>query len=308
MSNDRFVSTGIVPTQAGPDQPIPVHNTPPVSTGDALTGEGSARQPGEAAADRVRLAEGDVIKARYRVVRHIAGGGMGDVYEVFDNVSREPRAVKLMKSHLLNSPQARERFIKESKAQDLRHPHIVKTIDIDDWPERNVLFITMELVPGQTLRQWFHEAAQAKRHPAFSVSDALEICRQVCAALVYAHRVTIHRDIKPENILLDRAADGRWHVRIADFGITKLLEVTDFTATNQVFGTFQYMAPEQHRDAASVDHRADIYSIGVVLYELLTGQLPQGRFKLPSECGGSIPREADTLITRKPSRSGAMSC
>ncbi|MFM9964409.1 MAG: protein kinase domain-containing protein [Planctomycetaceae bacterium] len=294
MTDYRFVSTGIVPTQPPPDPAIPILDTPSAGNEDALTGEGAARQ--SAAAARVRLEEGDVIKARYRVVRHIAGGGMGDVYEVFDNVSREPRAVKLMKSHLLNSSQARERFIKESKAQDLRHPHIVKTIDIDDWPERNVLFITMELVSGQTLRQWFQEAAQAKRHPAFSVSDSLEICRQVCAALVYAHRVTIHRDIKPENILLDRTEDGRWHVRIADFGISKLLEVGDFTATNQVFGTFQYMAPEQQRDAGAVDHRADIYSVGVVLYELLTSTLPQGRFDFASAVNAHVPKKLDAII------------
>ncbi|NQV24748.1 MAG: SUMF1/EgtB/PvdO family nonheme iron enzyme [Rhodopirellula sp.] len=295
MINDEFQTSGSLPTrppQAGQkpvlDTPVPLDTSFP--TVPRPVGEASDARSG-------LLSDGVVIKGRYRVVRHLASGGMGDVYEVFDEVSREPRAVKVMKSQLLSSPEARERFLKESKAQDLRHPNIVKTIDVDEWPEQHVLFIAMELAPGKTLRQWQRDQ-KVGAAPVFTVADALEICRQVCAGLAYAHRLTIHRDIKPENILLEKTDDDCWHARIADFGITKLLEVGEFTATSQGFGTFQYMAPEQQRDAGSVDHRADIYSVGVVLYELLTGQLPVGHFPMPSETQGAIPREIDSLIKR----------
>jgi hypothetical protein len=122
--------------------------------------------------------------------------------------------------------------------------------------------------------------------------------RQVCDALQHAHDAgVVHRDIKPENILLD----GRGRVQIADFGLAKLLGRTpieiSLTATHQVLGTFRYMAPEQIERPMSVDHRADIYSLGVVLYELLTGELPLGRFGLPSE-RGTVDAGLDRVVLR----------
>src|SRR5206468_10050292 len=144
-------------------------------------------------------------------------------------------------------------------------------------------YFMMEFVDGVNLRQ----ALRAKQlRPA----QALEVVPQICDALQYAHEEgIIHRDIKPENILLDRK--GR--VKIADFGLAKLLgrDTGDFTLTGsrQVMGTLYYMAPEQVERPLEVDHRADIYSLGVVFYEMLTGQLPVGRFPMPSEKAGTNP-------------------
>ena len=138
-------------------------------------------------------------------------------------------------------------------------------------------YFVMEFVDGANLRQMI-------RAKTATPKDALGIVRQVCDALQYAHEEgVVHRDIKPENILVDR----RGRVKIADFGLAKLLggAATDFTLTRsqQSMGTPHYMAPEQWERPTEVDHRADIYSVGVVFYELLTGELPIGRFALPSQ-------------------------
>ncbi len=140
-----------------------------------------------------------------------------------------------------------------------------------------LFFIVMEYVDGVNLRQTI-------RSGKLTPKEALAIVPQICEALQYAHdEGVVHRDIKPENILIDKK--GR--VKIADFGLAKLLgrESKDhaLTATNHVMGTVRYMAPEQMEGSRSVDHRADIYSLGVVLYEMLTGELPLGRFAPPSE-------------------------
>src|SRR4029434_11213625 len=156
----------------------------------------------------------------------------------------------------------------------------------------NFYYLMMEFVDGVNLRQ----AMQAGR---FSPSEALAIVPKMCEALQYAHEQgVLHRDIKPENILLD--ADGR--VKIADFGVAKLAGGADvpgaaLTATGAQLGTAAYMAPEQIERPQDVDHRADIYSLGVVFYELLTGELPLGRFPAPSEKAGTDPR-LDTIVFR----------
>ena len=156
----------------------------------------------------------------------------------------------------------------------LNHPNIVSIFDFGQ--AGGFYYLMMEYVDGVNLRQ----AMQAGR---FSPAEALTIVPKICEALQFVHEEGIlHRDIKPENILLD--AKGR--VKIADFGIAKLVgeEHPDvsLTATGAALGTMHYMAPEQIEKPATVDHRADIYSLGVVFYELLTGELPLGRFGPPS--------------------------
>ncbi|MCB1630173.1 MAG: serine/threonine protein kinase, partial [Xanthomonadales bacterium] len=167
-----------------------------------------------------------------------------------------------------------ERFAREARTlAKLSHSNIVTVFEFGE--REGLYYLMMEYVDGLNLREAIQTAA-------LDPSDALEIVSQVCAALQYAHEEgVVHRDIKPENVLLD----SRGRVKIADFGLAKLLglspiEIT-LTATHQVMGTFHYMAPEQLERPLEVDHRADIYSLGVVFYELLTGELPLGRFKLP---------------------------
>jgi serine/threonine-protein kinase len=152
-------------------------------------------------------------------------------------------------------------------------------------------FFVMEYVPGRSLR----ELVNRGRMPAI---EALKLIAQICQAIDYAHgKQIIHRDLKPENILLDES--GR--VKVADFGLAGIggqNSKHQLTATSVAMGTVNYMAPEQRRDAKHVDHRADLYSVGVMLYELVTGDLPIGRFKLPSEKIDSLDLRLDEIVSR----------
>jgi predicted Ser/Thr protein kinase len=209
------------------------------------------------------------------IVELIGVGGMGAVYR-----ARQPKldrwvALKLLPEGSGSDPAFGERFLREARVlARLNHPNIVGVYDFGQNGE--FCYLLMEYVDGVNLRQ-------AMRAGKFSPTQALALVPQVCSALQFAHDAGVmHRDIKPENILLD--AQGR--VKLADFGIAKLLgEPTGdpaLTLTGTSVGTPQYMAPEQIEHPADVDHRADIYSLGVVFYELLTGELPLGRFAAPS--------------------------
>jgi serine/threonine protein kinase len=210
------------------------------------------------------------------ILELIGQGGMGFVYK-----ARQPKldrfvALKILPQSLATDPTFTERFTREGRVlAKLSHPNIVT---VHDFGQANGFFyLLMEFVNGVNLRQ----AMQAGR---FTPAQALALVPDICEALQYAHTQGIlHRDIKPENILLD--ANGR--IKIADFGIAKLLGEAKpegaLTGTGSAIGTPHYMAPEQIEKPAEVDHRADIYSLGVVLYELLTGELPLGKFQPPSE-------------------------
>jgi serine/threonine protein kinase len=209
----------------------------------------------------------------YEILGLIGQGGMGGVYKAYYPALDRMVAIKILPA---SDPQLAERFQREAKAlARLSHPHIVAVFDVGrsgPW-----LYMVMEHVEGVNLRQ-------AMRSGAMTPIQALVVVPQMCDALQYAHDTGIvHRDIKPENILLDMK--GR--VKIADFGLAKLLDAKaadpSLTATHQVMGTLRYMAPEQMLGTRDVDHRADIYSLGVVFYELLTGELPLGRFAPPSQ-------------------------
>ena len=210
------------------------------------------------------------------VLELLGQGGMGAVYKVRQRMLDRTVAVKILPPAIAADPAFAERFTREARAlAKLAHPNIVVVYEAG---ERDGLFyLMMEYVDGINLRQ----AIQGGKLPA---NEALAIVPQICDALQYAHEEGIvHRDIKPENVLVDK----KGKVKIADFGLAKLLgrspiDVT-LTASHQVMGTLHYMAPEQLEQPLAVDHRADIYSLGVVFYELLTGELPLGRFKLPSE-------------------------
>lgn len=210
------------------------------------------------------------------VIELVGRGGMGFVYK-----ARQPHlgryvALKLLPDKLAADPHFAERFNREGRVlARLNHSNIVSVYDFGQ--TEHFYYLMMEFVDGVNLRQ-------AMRAGKFSPSEALAVVPTICEALQYAHdQGVLHRDIKPENILLD--TQGK--VKIADFGIAKLVgedagaNVT-LTMTGSSLGTPHYMAPEQLEKPSEVDHRADIYSLGVVLYEMLTGELPIGRFEAPS--------------------------
>ena len=209
------------------------------------------------------------------VLELLGRGGMGSVYKARQKNLDRLVALKVIPPDAAKDPAFTERFNREARAMArMNHPNIVTVYDFGQAGE--VYWLLMEYVDGVNLRHTLRAGHLAPR-------EALAIVPQVCDALQYAHdQGVVHRDIKPENVLLDRS--GR--VKIADFGLAKLLGKgpDDFTLTHtqQVMGTPRYMAPEQIERPSAVDHRADIYSLGVVLYEMLTGELPLGRFEPPS--------------------------
>jgi hypothetical protein len=234
------------------------------------------------------------------IIELLGAGGMGRVFKV-----RQPHldrfcALKLLPAGLANDPAWIERFTREARAlARLNHPGIVQVFDFGeatapdvDGVTKKFPFLLMEYVDGVNLRQ-------ALRAGNLTAAEALSIVPAICSALQYAHQQgVLHRDIKPENILLD--TEGR--VKIADFGVAKLAGLPEtpggtLTGTGVQLGTAAYMAPEQIERPQDVDHRADIYSLGVVFYELLTGELPLGRFLAPSEKAGTDPR-LDTIVFR----------
>jgi hypothetical protein len=210
------------------------------------------------------------------ILEILGHGGMGAVYKARQTQLDRIIALKILPPEAAQAPGFAERFTREARAlARLNHPHIVT---VHDFGRAGPLYyFLMEYVDGVNVRQLMR---QKNLQPA----EALKIVPQICEALQYAHEEGIvHRDIKPENILLDR----RGRVKITDFGLAKLLNQdaaeSRLTGTGQVMGTWHYMAPEQVENPLGVDHRADIYSLGVVFYEMLTGELPLGRFALPSQ-------------------------
>ena len=210
------------------------------------------------------------------ILECLGRGGMGVVYK-----ARQPRlnrfvALKILAREKEQDAQFAERFTREAQAlARLNHPNIVTVHDFGE--AGGHCYLVMEFVDGLNLRQLL----QARKMPS---DQALTIVPKICEALQYAHEQgVVHRDIKPENILLDKS--GR--VKIADFGIAKMLGDESgqqtLTGAKDAVGTPHYMAPEQIEKPLSVDHRADIYSLGVVFYEMLTGELPLGKFAPPSQ-------------------------
>lgn len=209
------------------------------------------------------------------IIKCLGRGGMGVVYKARQKTLNRLVALKLLAPERSNDAKFAARFEKEAQAlAALNHPHIVTIHDFGQ--AGGYFFLLMEYIDGVNLRQ----AMQAGR---FTPEQALAIVPPVCEALQYAHEHGIvHRDIKPENLLLDKT--GR--VKIADFGIAKMIGTmaeNGGESLSQPFGTPAYAAPEQHSETSQVDHRADIYSLGVILYELLTGELPNEKLEPPSK-------------------------
>lgn len=224
------------------------------------------------------------------ILELIGQGGMGAVYK-----ARQPKldrivALKILPMRLARESSFAERFEREGRLlARLNHPNIVGVYDFGQTD--GLYYLIMEYIDGVNLRQAFASAR-------FTPQQALSVIPKICEALQFAHdEGVLHRDIKPENILLD--TKGR--VKIADFGIAKFSGVDDktgLTATGATIGTPHYMAPEQIERPADVDHRADIFSLGVVFYEMLTGELPLGRFAAPSERTATVDARIDDVVMR----------
>src|SRR4051812_16647742 len=203
-----------------------------------------------------------LIDGRYRVIKRLGSGGMADVYLVEDQQLGRRVALKLLYRRLAQDVQFVERFRREaSSAAQLQHPNIVSIFDRGEWD--GTYYIAMEYIEGRTLKQIVRE-----RGPA-PPDAAVDIVLQILRAARFAHqRGVVHRDIKPHNVLIDE--EGR--VKVADFGIARA-GASDMTETGSVMGTAQYLSPEQAQ-GKPVDARSDLYSIGIVLYEMLTGTVP----------------------------------
>jgi serine/threonine protein kinase len=226
------------------------------------------------------------------ILDFIGRGGMGEVYRARQLNLDRVVALKVLPPQLDADPMFAERFTREARTlAKLNHPNIVTLFEFGE--RGGLFFLLMEYVQGTDLRRLMMDTS-------LTPHESLAIVSQICDSLQYAHDLNIvHRDVKPENILVDE----RGHVKIADFGLAKLLTPSgpapslSLTQPRQVVGTPHYMSPEQMERPQTVDRRADIYSLGVVFYELLTGELPLGRFAPPSRRSGATPL-LDPIVLR----------
>ncbi|MGD2087866.1 MAG: protein kinase [Candidatus Aminicenantes bacterium] len=204
--------------------------------------------------------------SHYRILEKLGEGGMGVVYKAEDTKLKRTVALKFLPKELTRDQNAKERFRREAQAAAaLNHPNIITIYEINEYEGQ--IYIAMEYVKGRTLKEKVYEGAVAS---PLKIIEILDIAAQLLEALAKAHQAGIvHRDIKPQNIIIDCEA----RVKILDFGLAKLKGVSQLTKESSTLGTTHYISPEQAL-AKDVDHRTDIWSLGVVLYEMITGQLP----------------------------------
>ncbi len=264
----------------------------------AITGEAAADSPTRkirSAPKAPRDANDSMIGTRlgrWTLTRLIGRGGMGRVYEARGGLMNRKVALKLLNEELAKDPSFVKRFHREAKLlSSLSHPHVVDVIDRGE--DEGCLWFAMDYVRGESLRKLMD------RGPILPERTA-GIAMQIASALDYAHgKGIIHRDLKPENVLLDEHGS----VHLVDFGLSRLvgsetdLATTRLTRTDVILGTYEYMAPEQRRGDRKLDGRSDVFALGVILYEMLTGGLPLGRFTMPSEFTG-VSRAFDDVVDK----------
>jgi len=247
------------------------------------------------------LTRGSLLAGRYEVIEELGKGGMGSVYKVYDKEIKENIALKLLDPVIAADEQRIERFRNELRfARKITHKNVCRMHDLNK--EEDTYYITMEYISGEDLGSLINRIGQ------FTVGKSILIAKQACEGLTEAHRLGIvHRDLKPQNIMIDR--EGNAH--ILDFGIARAFKTRKITDTGMMIGTPDYMSPEQ-AEGEGVDERTDIYSLGVILYEMLTGKVPfEGETPLsialkhkseeprdPREINSQIPAEVSHVILK----------
>jgi serine/threonine protein kinase/Tfp pilus assembly protein PilF len=209
------------------------------------------------------LTTGSIFAGRYQIIEELGKGGVGRVYKVLDQEVNAKIALKLIKPEISVDKKNIERFRNELKtARDISHKNICRMYDLNK--EAGSYYITMEFVPGEDLKSMIRMSGR------LAVGTTIGIAKQICDGLAEAHRLgVVHRDIKPSNIMIDKEGN----VRIMDFGIARSLKAKGITGAGVMIGTPEYMSPEQV-EGKETDQRSDIYSLGVILYEMVTGQVP----------------------------------
>jgi len=222
------------------------------------------------------IPRGAVLADNYVIEAVVGEGGMGVVYRAHDNARNRDVALKVLHANLLGDPEVRKRFIREARVMtSWHHPNVVQVHDFlelptqPDSPDRGLLALVMEFVDGPTLDIYLHR--WAGRPP---LGEVRAIFSDILDAMDEAHRIgVVHRDLKPDNVLLAEPL-GRRIAKVTDFGIAKVLEGTSYTMTGALLGTCRYMSPEQVQRPHALDHRSDIYSLGVTLFQAATGRCP----------------------------------
>jgi len=209
------------------------------------------------------LERGTIFARRFEIIEEIGQGGMGAVYKAYDSKIREVVALKLLKPEIASDPEIIERFRNEIKlARQVSHRHVCRMYDLgEEWLS---IYISMEYVPGEDLKSFI------RRSGHLNEAKAIGLAKQIAEGLAEAHRLgVVHRDLKPQNVMIDK--DG--NAKIMDFGIARSLHTRGVTGTGVIIGTPEYMAPEQ-AEGRDVDHRVDLYALGAILFEMVTGRVP----------------------------------
>ena len=255
---------------------------------------------------------GQVINNKYRLLRHIGDGGMGSVFEARHEALGTTVALKFLHLEFSKREGLVQRFLQEARASaQIQSPHVVRVSDVDQTTDGDV-FIVLEYLEGKTLQTLYEELYRAGRR--LSYAEALDYATQIIDGIEAAHRAGIvHRDLKPDNVMITTDAKGVTTLKLVDFGIAKLKGIggkPGLTRPGVMMGTPEYMAPEQTSSADTVDARADIFSVGVMIFEMLAGQRPTGGDD-PHEIaaaylGGRISQVADLAPGTPPELAAAV--